>query len=392
MENFTKEEERDLIIQAVNRVVAFYNRNNCGLQMEDFYKNKYYYNSITGKFVKSDPIKGEIRRAYDLESHENLPFAEFSKILNMTGTRISIIYVSVPNNQKWEPLYKEIKEILLDCSCAVTGINSTLFMLPTDLLLSCDNDCEFDPIAELSGCIMEKHGKSITSKQDKVIGKISKLLALADQDRNNSVEEATSAALHAQRLMAQYNLSENDLEAKADETQSPITAIFTNTGFGQNWTKELARIVAQNLYCFDYYHAHQLDNKRIVCFFGRKVNCIAARRLYEYLYETGNRLGRAAESEYRQKGLSYAGIYNSFCTGFNAGIQKVLEQQCKALMVQIPEDVKYAWMEMQKNSNMQLAPKNTVRVYQDIYKKGWTAAEYAMQSRTITTIGIEAPQ
>lgn len=86
--------------------------------------------------------------------------------------------------------------------------------------------------------------------REKILEKIEKLLALAGN--NPSENEAISAALKAQELMAKYNIELADLEGKSlkqnivEETYMPKA----NCHYVRKWRYTLSQIIAKN-FCFE---------------------------------------------------------------------------------------------------------------------------------------------
>ena len=62
---------------------------------------------------------------------------------------------------------------------------------------------------------------------------------------------------------------------------------------------------------------------------------------YRYSHNRGLRLEREARKEHK----STSGVANSYWSGFMQGIKAVLDEQCKALMIVIPDAVEKKWVE-----------------------------------------------
>ncbi len=174
------------------------------------------------------------------------------------------------------------------------------------------------------------------SDTDKIINKIKKVLELS---RNNpSAEEAKSAALKAQKLMAEYRISMNDInEIKGIEE---ITEESVIVGMGNKWKYRLSAIVAKNFRCKTYFHG-----KDEVAFYGYDVDVKIAVETFKYLFEIGN---RSANNFYNKKRIEVkksggyfdgSGIKNYFLAGYLQGISDVLDKQCTALMIVVPKEV-----------------------------------------------------
>lgn len=173
---------------------------------------------------------------------------------------------------------------------------------------------------------------------EKIISKITKLLALSDLERNPSESEAVSASLAAQRLLAKYNLSMVDVIGEHDPAEE-IEQVIADVGTGKNWKYRLADVVANNYACKTF---SQGSDKLV--FYGYKADILIARRVYIYLFKVGNRLANQYVKKYRET-ISYdtRGIYNSFVSGFINGVEKELEKQCTALALIVQPEVQESW-------------------------------------------------
>ncbi len=167
---------------------------------------------------------------------------------------------------------------------------------------------------------------------EKILEKIKKLFELS---RNNpSEEEAKSAALKAQELLAQYHIDYAEVEnidldkiEEIDEVNVDIPA--------KKWKYELAKIIAPNFRCKHFYHG-----KKILVFYGHKTDATVAAETFKYLFNVGNQLGNRLYYEAKCAYEDTTNVYNSCVSGFCQGVKDALAEQSKALMVIVPEDVK----------------------------------------------------
>lgn len=171
------------------------------------------------------------------------------------------------------------------------------------------------------------------SKIEEVIRKVQKLLALADQSRNPSEAEAIAASMQAQKLLAKYNLEIADITG--EEKKEEIEQVIADVGTGNKWKYTLANAIADSYCCKCYYHGAEM-----IVFYGYQSDVLIARRVFMYLFKVGNSLAtkyvkaRRDNGEYRAQGL-----YNSFCSGFCAGVRSELQKNCTALMLVTPQAV-----------------------------------------------------
>lgn len=174
-------------------------------------------------------------------------------------------------------------------------------------------------------------------ENEKILEKIKKLFELSKN--NPSEEEAKSAALKAQELLAQYHIDYAEVESIDLDKTEEIDEIGVDVA-SKKWKYELARIVAPNNYC-----THFWNGKNRVVFYGHRTDAKVAAETFKYLFEMGNRLGTRLYQQTRWAMKNTENVYNSFVMGFCQGIKDALAEQSKALMVIVPEDVKEQYKE-----------------------------------------------
>ena len=175
-----------------------------------------------------------------------------------------------------------------------------------------------------------------------IIERIKKLLALSKG--NTNAAEATAAALKAQKLIAEYDVSKFDLYGEeADE----ITEVESTNVRGNPWSKRLAHTIADNFRCRiyitqrggrDWWTGKDNTTEGIV-FMGYETDAEAAKVTFDRLFEIGNKLANAEVRRVRNLYGSASGVKNSYLLGFVAGIADELEKQCVALVLVRPKAV-----------------------------------------------------
>ena len=177
---------------------------------------------------------------------------------------------------------------------------------------------------------------------EKIIEKIKKLLAMTEEN-GASENEAMIAALKAQKLMAEYNLTIADI-GDGEEKNQTIVKERCDAGKGDKWKYTLADIVAKNFCCKTY-----VVDRRYIVFYGYEKDAKIATDVFKFLFNTGNKLADRCYYEYYKKGENTRGVKNTYLAGFSQGISEVLGRQCTALMLVIPKEVNESYMEMSKN-------------------------------------------
>ena len=178
-------------------------------------------------------------------------------------------------------------------------------------------------------------------KLEKMLDRVRKLLALAGN--NPSEEEAISASLKAQELIAKYDLDLTEL----DKVELEIGTSEFYTGIDKSWKYGLSSVVANNFRCCCYW-----VGKRTVVFYGYLQDTQVAKLTFEYLFKVGEKGARKARRESYKKYGTETGIYFSYTRGFIQGVKSALEAQCTALMIVTPPEVKEQYEEYKIEKNM----------------------------------------
>lgn len=168
---------------------------------------------------------------------------------------------------------------------------------------------------------------------EKIIDKIRKLLAMTEEN-GASENEAMVAALKAQKLMAEYNLTVADIGDEESKKQT-IAEVSCDAGKGDKWKYKLASIIATNFCCKTY-----VVDRRYIIFYGYEKDARIATDVFKFLFNTGNKLADRCYYEYYKKGESTKGVKNTYLLGFCQGIYEVLGKQCTALALVVPKEVK----------------------------------------------------
>lgn len=226
----------------------------------------------------------------------------------------------------------------------------------------------------------------MSEMNEKIVEKIKKCLELANN--NPSAEEAKSAALMAQKLLAKYNISIEDIEdigTTEEIEESPIWfKDLVTWGVVRGWKYQLAEIVAGNFRCKHFFYG-----KAAVAFYGHKTDVQVAKQVYTFLYQNGDKLAnklvykmiRDAKKAGAKSNTS--GVYNSFVKGYMTGLREALGEQCTALMIVVPEDVKEAYTERSKSFKSMNAGMRNNGMDSEAYNRGVVAGKTAMANRAI---------
>jgi len=154
--------------------------------------------------------------------------------------------------------------------------------------------------------------------KDKVISKIQKLLALAESANEH---EAALAAERAQAILAQHNLSLDEIKSVREGDADIVEDASTMTK-SYPWRRSIAVRVAELYFCKYFYRTirNYRGNARsghdLHCFVGSKQNIAVAKVMFAYLEVTVGRLARQAAStvpaEHR---ASFVTSFTNACAG-----------------------------------------------------------------------------
>lgn len=191
---------------------------------------------------------------------------------------------------------------------------------------------------------------------EKIIEKIQKLLALANNNPNEN--EAMAAALKAQRLMAENDISLEQVDETIDNKEI-VKEIYhaSNKHEMKKWKFGLANVVANNFRCKVFF----LDGKDVV-FYGYQADAKIALQVFTFLYEVGNKLAVRYYNKCKKEGRNTQGVMNTYLIGFKDGVASVLEKQCTALMIVTPQEVTDSFEEMTAGWG---TLKTTIRISRD---------------------------
>lgn len=208
-------------------------------------------------------------------------------------------------------------------------------------------------------------------EKDKVIGTITKLLELSKN--NPSEEEAQSALLKAQELIAKHNVHVESSDAEVITYSQEICNSKWNMGF----RKPLAKVISDNFRCRYY-----LYNGSIV-FLGRSYDAKIAKDAFEYAYEYAMKEANKMYNKAYSMGLETKGVFNSYTLGFIRGMSEKFGEQCTALKIVTPQDVHDKFEQMTKDWKTAKGGMEISNLNRSVYEEGRRDGKSAVNGRQI---------
>ena len=189
------------------------------------------------------------------------------------------------------------------------------------------------------------------TERENIMFKIKKLLALADTTRNDSPEQAASAAAKVQEMLFNHNLSMSEVKGLQDiETEPYEQSDYILNGANQRtvtWKSILYHRIAKVNFCQSFRTRGTVKVQII----GRRHNIEAVEYLYLYL---SGEIERLAQESVRLNGIisSKPTYLKNFCTGASMAVCETLRrqqeisrqqsQQSTALVVRTDQELKQA--------------------------------------------------
>lgn len=209
-------------------------------------------------------------------------------------------------------------------------------------------------------------------KLEKVVLKIKKLLALSDGNPNEN--EAKEALLKAQALMVEYNV-----EVSTDDNSTPECSIEIAESKGNKGFRcQLASVMATNFRC------RCMMSGGSVAFMGHTTDAKICKEAFEFAYKYAKFRGdMMANESYKLRG-TVKGVFNSYVSGFIAGLNKQLNAQSLALCVVVPEDVteKFEIRIGKKSQPYRGGLKHKGSYSQEAFGKGYIDGKEVMQRKS----------
>lgn len=192
-----------------------------------------------------------------------------------------------------------------------------------------------------------------------------------------SENEAQAAILLAQKLMAKYNINQEDL-GSGEKISYSLEPCKVRVNPRSKW---MCMVIA------DSFAVKAILSDSKICYFGRSTNVTAARSALEFAHKV---MERGMTQVCRDHGLSgttergAAPIYNMYAKGFIQGLKQALDAQTVALAIVVPADVVTEFNNRFPNLRQGKASHWKVGNYQDAYNAGHHDGSQVMNKRSLT--------
>lgn len=209
---------------------------------------------------------------------------------------------------------------------------------------------------------------------NKIADKIQNLLNKTVEN-GATEEEAKSALLLAQKLMAKYNIElEQTTGSKEFKCALEQTKVKPNPR-----NNHLGNIIANSFAVRGIIHGNKW------AFFGREANAKAAASALTFIYKTLEagirRVCREHGLESSQRGAAY--YYNAYALGFIEGLKEAMAAQTKALAIVVPEEVNKKFKEAFPKIGQYRSKGMQYHHDSDAYAQGQRDGRSAMDKRSL---------
>lgn len=216
---------------------------------------------------------------------------------------------------------------------------------------------------------------------EQVIDKVKKLFAMANHTGSDE-NEAKTALLQAQKLMAKYNIH---MDAMTDTEDFQCVSMRAETNGNKKFRFQLGIILAKNFRCKCYCKTENNHGKKDhhIVFFGAKDDVLICKEAFEYAYRFAYKEGMKAYRAEKEVHGTGNGVFNSYTMGFCAGIKEALDRQCVALMIVTPKEVNDAYAEKSKDFTTMRRRLSTRHMNSTAYNAGMIDGKTVLNGRRL---------
>jgi Protein of unknown function (DUF2786) len=158
---------------------------------------------------------------------------------------------------------------------------------------------------------------------EKIVNRVRKALALAND--NPSDEEAHTAMLLAQKMLARHGLTLKDVEGEQEGLKKVVEKSVTEpSGRIPWWKKQLVMVIAENFKCKAFKSGKYQST---LVMFGLEEDVEIAEAVYKYAETIVDKLAKSYVGKLYRQGKSTSGVRNEYILGFLTGLRDKFEEQ-----------------------------------------------------------------
>lgn len=159
---------------------------------------------------------------------------------------------------------------------------------------------------------------------EKILNKIKNILNKTTEN-GATEEEAQSAMLMAQKMMAKHNLSMSDIDIGSSTNKEVIDVSFMEFKKMPWWAKHLLTIVANNFRCSPYILMR--GKASMPSFIGLKEDVEIAKEIYIFAVNSIKYYSDEFIKKLTKQGFPTRGVRNDYIKGFLSGLEDKFKEQ-----------------------------------------------------------------
>lgn len=210
-------------------------------------------------------------------------------------------------------------------------------------------------------------------KQQKVMERINNLLNKTVEN-GCTVEEAASAAKMAQKLIAKHHVDMREFSESEDVDAETATC-------STPWQTTLATTISRRMCCDVIYETIPNTRKRRLTFVGHDTDRKAVIELWDKLVKVCNDGIKIEKRIYKDRYGSARGVAESYARGFIRAIREAMDEQCRALMLVVPEEVNNKVKEIFPEVHTEKPRK--LKLWKTAYENGMSAGRDAVGRKMV---------
>ena len=163
------------------------------------------------------------------------------------------------------------------------------------------------------------------NKREKLLNKITNLLKLSENNSNEN--EAQSALLKAQEIMAKYNIEQQELGIKEENKKIMKKKIIENKGRIMWYEYSLASIISKNFRCTYYSSRNKGKYNASITILGLEEDVLICSYLFDFAINMLKKFGKEYIKNNSNENTNNTSLKNVYYNGFIKGLDKSFKEQ-----------------------------------------------------------------